>query len=45
MKTICAWCNKIIKEGNNKNPSHGICLECKEKVLKKELKNLKKSRV
>jgi len=29
MKQICAWCGKVIKEGQGK-ASHGICPECIE---------------
>lgn len=32
---ICAWCQKILKEGVIGDPvSHGICLECSEQFLK-----------
>jgi hypothetical protein len=41
MLQICAWCNKVISEGNSDNGiSHGICLECK-KVQDEELKKYK----
>ena len=28
MKTICSWCKKVIKEGDEKVVSHGICERC-----------------
>lgn len=37
MYTVCAWCNKVMNEGPkgvNGEISHGICLECKEQVMK-----------
>lgn len=30
---ICAWCNAVIKEGEEPY-SHGICVTCKVKLLK-----------
>ena len=33
MKVICAWCGKVLQEGDEPI-SHGICPECKEKLLK-----------
>ena len=39
MKIICAWCDKVLKEGvvsENGFASHGICPECKA-ILQKEL--------
>jgi hypothetical protein len=32
IKTICAWCDKVIQEGEliDGNPSHGICPDCFE---------------
>jgi DNA-directed RNA polymerase subunit RPC12/RpoP len=44
MKVVCAWCSKTIKEEDGKPISHGICTDCKEKILKEEIKNLKKSK-
>ena len=38
LKTICAWCDILIKDGElllfegKKYPSHGICKECRIKV-------------
>jgi hypothetical protein len=32
---ICAWCNEIIKSGNNELVSHGICKECEADFLDK----------
>ncbi len=31
---VCAWCNKILHQGDKDNPeiSHGICLECSELI-------------
>ena len=30
---ICAWCNKVMKEGDNScPPSHGICDSCLAKA-------------
>jgi len=31
-KIVCAWCGKILREGIEPT-SHGICVECKDKVL------------
>ena len=31
MKTVCAWCNYVIKEGNGEI-SHGCCGICKLKL-------------
>lgn len=28
MKTICAWCKKVLKEGDDLIESHGICDDC-----------------
>lgn len=35
MKTICAWCNEVLKEGpaHDGRISHGICPRCKEKFM------------
>jgi hypothetical protein len=41
MKVICAWCGKILQEGENP-ASHGICPSCAEKV-REEIKNYKKA--
>lgn len=37
VKTICAWCDKVMKEGETVDgkSSHGICLECLEKFYPK----------
>jgi hypothetical protein len=33
MKSVCAWCNKILREGDGNEPvSHGICQECIKKM-------------
>jgi hypothetical protein len=28
MRTLCAWCGKVIKDGPEKTVSHGICEDC-----------------
>jgi hypothetical protein len=36
---ICAWCGKVLKRGiNTDRNSHGICPECKKKLLEKYAK-------
>jgi len=42
MRVICAWCGKLIREGDEPI-SHGICEECYQKLLEflKELKQKK----
>ena len=35
MKTICCECNKIMKQGSEDPPSHGICLKCLPGSLKR----------
>jgi len=37
VKTICAYCHKLIKDGPliDGRASHGCCPECAEKELKK----------
>lgn len=45
IKTICAWCGKLIKDGptdKDGKVSHGICPECAEKVTKNLPKEKKK---
>jgi len=32
MRTICAWCGKVLKQGKGET-SHGICKKCKAQVL------------
>jgi hypothetical protein len=32
MKLICAWCKKVIRDGPENPPSHGICPECARRV-------------
>ena len=32
MKTVCAWCQKVLKEGPEPT-SHGICQPCTEKFF------------
>jgi len=35
MKVICAWCGKVLQDGDPKEPiSHGICSKCAKDVLK-----------
>jgi rRNA maturation endonuclease Nob1 len=29
---VCAWCKKIIKEGDKKNITHGICDSCAKDI-------------
>ena len=42
MKTVCAWCNKVMKDGEP-DPrglvSHGVCEDCKE-MVRKEMEDL-----
>lgn len=36
MTVICAWCNKVLREGSPYLPiSHGMCEECKQRELAK----------
>lgn len=41
LKTICAWCKKVISEVESEKDliSHGICEACAEKVEKEEEEN------
>ena len=33
LRVICAWCSKVLTEGDENAPvSHGICEECAEKL-------------
>jgi hypothetical protein len=32
MKTICAWCGKLLRDGHGP-VSHGICETCAKKVM------------
>jgi len=43
MKTICAWCNKVLVEGPEADDqaSHGICPKCQKIELAKIEKYLK----
>ena len=36
MKTICAWCNKVLTEGDTPDGmlSHGICPDCLEELIR-----------
>jgi phage FluMu protein Com len=31
---ICAWCNKVLEQGNSKHISHGMCKSCLQEQLK-----------
>ena len=42
MKTICAWCQKIIKDGDPPI-SHTICLTCKIKLEKETDEYIRKN--
>jgi hypothetical protein len=43
IKTICAWCNKVISEGKGESNdiSHGICEDCYSSLLSSEPQKLK----
>jgi hypothetical protein len=42
IKTLCAWCQKILVSGDDPGPiSHGICPEC-EKKMRLEVIDLQK---
>lgn len=32
MKLVCAWCKRVIREGAEENPSHGICQDCVRRI-------------
>ena len=32
MKTVCAWCQKVMKEDEGEEESHGVCKTCGKKV-------------
>ena len=35
MKVQCAWCSKVIEEGNKDDQtSHGICPDCFKEIMK-----------
>jgi len=39
VKVICAWCGKLIREvegDESKGPSHGICIECRDRIKKED---------
>jgi len=52
MKVICAWCDKVIKEGRKEPVSYGICAKCHKKataeinfvIKRKEKENEKKKK-
>jgi hypothetical protein len=33
IKTICAWCSRLLKDGPAHPVSHGVCPECFRKVM------------
>ncbi len=37
MKVVCAWCKKVIKQGDAYPVSHGICEDCIRVLLRKTL--------
>lgn len=41
MKVVCAWCKKVLVDGDDELISHGICEDCTKKVML-ELENYKK---
>ncbi len=34
MKVVCAWCKDVMRPGPADPVSHGICEECRNKILK-----------
>ena len=34
MKLICAWCQKVIRDGPEEPVSHGVCPECARRVAR-----------
>jgi len=32
MKSICAWCKKVIREGDEEEATHGMCDKCQENM-------------
>jgi len=39
MKTVCAWCGRVLKEGSGEKVSHVICSECFEREGKPFIEN------
>ena len=37
MRTICAWCGKVLREGPADRVSHGICRRCMAEQLASDL--------
>jgi hypothetical protein len=37
MRTICAWCGKVLREGPTDRVSHGICRRCLAQQLASDL--------
>ncbi|HUJ44081.1 MAG TPA: PAS domain-containing protein [Opitutaceae bacterium] len=42
MKVVCAWCQKVLQDdaAPDADVSHGICLECRKKVMGEATTNL-----
>ncbi len=36
MKTICAWCQCVIREGPEQPVSHGVCKRCAKRITQAE---------
>ena len=34
VKLVCAWCQRVIRNGAEETVSHGICQACEERVEK-----------
>ena len=32
IKVVCAWCDKVLRDGNHPDVSHGICAKCAEEL-------------
>ncbi len=35
MRTLCAWCGKVLVDGPEEAVSHGICPDCRDKEMAK----------
>jgi predicted RNA-binding Zn-ribbon protein involved in translation (DUF1610 family) len=44
MKSVCAWCGKVIREGDGE-VSHGMCPKCQEKMRVEFEEWLKKNEI
>lgn len=44
MKTVCSFCNAVIREGDSPDDpvSHGVCTSCYEKILSRHGFNIRK---